>query len=320
MNRIREHMSNQNNAYPKVTVVGAGNVGATTASLLLLKELANVVMIDVAEGIAKGKALDLMHMRGNECFGPTIMGTGDYADTAGSDLVIITAGMPRKPGMTREDLIEINAGILRSVLEGALPASPDACYLIVTNPLDVLTNLAAELTSLPSERLIGMGGVLDTARFVAAIVQETGADPAEIEALVVGAHGEAMVPLPSLATVKGQPLLECVDSEALARILQATTQGGAAVVRLLETGSAFYAPASSIVRMTEAILGNTGALLSSCARLNGEYGISDISLCVPAVLGSEGVCEIKELPLSAGELEQLRASAAAVKEQVARLR
>lgn len=306
-------------SYPKVTIVGAGNVGATTAMLLLNKELAHVVMIDVAEGVAKGKALDLMHMRGSEGFGPTIKGTGDYADTAESDLVIITAGMPRKPGMTREDLVEVNASILRSVVERAIPASPNACYLVVTNPLDVITNLAQQITSLPPHRLIGMGGVLDTARFTAAIAQETGAHPTEIEALVVGAHGEAMVPLPSLATVKGQPLLECVDSAALDRIIEATVQGGAAVVRLLETGSAFYAPASAIAQMTEAILKDTGATLSCCARLNGEYSIEGISLCVPAILGHGGVREIKELPLSAEEMRQLQASAQSVKDQLAQL-
>jgi len=302
--------------YPKVTIIGAGNVGATTAELLLLRNLADVVLIDVAEGIARGKALDLMHMRSYEHFGPSVIGTGDYQDTAGSDLVIITAGVPRKPGMTREDLIDINAGIVRAVLEAALPASPEACYLFVTNPLDVLTNMAIDLVDVPTNRLIGMGGVLDTARFIYAIAQETGADPTEIEALVVGAHGEAMVPLPSLSTVRGEPLLEVVDAEALDRIIQATVQGGAAVVQLLETGSAFYAPASSIALMVEAILGDTGALLSSCARLKGEYGISDISLCVPAHLGRVGIQSIEELPISPAELQQLQDSAASVKAQL----
>ncbi|MCL2807476.1 MAG: malate dehydrogenase [Coriobacteriia bacterium] len=308
-----------NRAFPQVTIVGAGNVGATTAQLLLLKEIANVVMIDVASGIAEGKALDLMHMRGNEHFGPTIVGSNDYQDTAASDLVIITAGIPRKPGMTREDLIDTNAAIVRSVLEQALPASPEACYLFVTNPLDVITNLAIKLVDVSVNRLIGMGGVLDSARFTNAIAAETGASPKDIEAMVIGAHGEAMVPLPSLATVKGEALLDVVDGEALLRIMQATVQGGASVVRLLETGSAFYAPASSIASMAEAILGNTKALLSSCSRLQGEYGINGVSLCVPTVLGSEGVCRIEELPLSSEELHQLQASAEQVKEQLARI-
>lgn len=303
-------------SYPKVTIVGAGNVGATTALLLLMKDIADVVLIDVVDGVAKGKALDLMHMRSNELFGPTVVGTGDYADTAGSDIVVITAGMPRKPGMTREDLVGINSGIVRSVLEGALPASPDALYMLVTNPLDVMTNLAISLTDIPPSRLIGMGGVLDTARFTYAIAESTGAQPEEIEALVIGAHGEAMVPLPSLAKVKGRPLLDVITDEELAEVLEATVQAGAAVVKLLETGSAFYAPASSIVQMVEAVLTNSETPHSCCVRLEGEYGISGISLCVPAVLGARGVHEIVELPLSTNELAQLQASAEATKEQM----
>ncbi len=302
--------------YPKVTVVGAGNVGATTAQLLLAKNSADVVLIDVADGVAKGKALDLMHMRSNEHFGPRVLGTGDYADTAKSDIVVVTAGVPRKPGMTREDLINVNAGIVRSVLEGALPASPEAVYIFVTNPLDVMTNLAAGIAQLPKGRLVGMGGVLDTARFTYAIAEATGAEPHEIEALVIGAHGEAMVPLPSLATVKGEPLTSLLTEEELERIAEATVQGGAAVVNLLQTGSAFYAPASSIAKMVEAILGDTGAVLSSCALLDGEYGISDVYMCVPAVLGAGGVQSIVELPLSAKELAALQTSAEAIKAQV----
>jgi len=304
--------------YPKVTIVGAGNVGATTALLLLQKEIANVVMIDVADGIAKGKALDLMHMRSNEHFGPSVIGTGDYGDTTNSDLIIITAGVPRKPSMSREDLIDINAAIMCSVLEEAIPASPDACYIIVTNPLDVLTNMAALLVDVPHNRLFGMGGVLDTARFTYAIAAETGANPAEIKALVIGAHGEAMVPIPSVTTVNGEPLTSVVDAYALARIIEATVQGGAEVVRFLETGSAFYAPASSILKMVEAILGDTGEVFSSCVRLQGEYGISGVSLCVPAVLGAEGVRNVEELDLSYSELLQLHASAESIKEQLKR--
>lgn len=306
--------------YPKVTIVGAGNVGATTAHLLLEKNLANVVLIDVAEGIAKGKALDLMHMRSNEQFGPTVVGTGDYADTAASDIVVVTAGVPRKPGMTREDLVGINTGIVRLVLEGALPASPQAFYIFVTNPLDIMTNLALSIANLPVGRLMGMGGVLDTARFTYAIAQATGAQPEEIEAMVIGAHGEAMVPLPSLATVQGRPLLEVLaeqgEPDKLAQILEATVQGGAAVVKYLETGSAFYAPASSIAQMVEAILGDTKAVLSSCTPVSGQYGISDVALCVPAVLGAQGVEDIVELPLSDEELSQLQASAASIKAAV----
>lgn len=309
-------------AYPKVTIVGAGNVGATTALQILSKNLANVVLIDVADGVAKGKALDLMHMRSNEHFGPTVMGTGDYKDTAKSDIVVVTAGVPRKPGMTREDLVGINAGIVRSVLEGALPKSPNAIYIFVTNPLDVMTNLAASIAQLPKGRLLGMGGVLDTARFTYAIAEATGAEPSEVNAMVIGAHGEAMVPLPSLATVKGRPLMEVLAEdganvqEKLATIMDATVQGGAAVVKLLETGSAFYAPGSSIARMVEAILNDTGEVFSVCSPLSGEYGIDGVLMCVPTVLGAEGMREIVELPLSSEELTQLQDSAVAIKDML----
>jgi len=302
--------------HPKVTIVGAGNVGATTASLLLLKDLADVVLIDVADGMAKGKALDLMHMRFNECFESTVLGTGDYADTADSDIVVVTAGVARKPGMTREDLIGINSGIVRNVLESALPLSPDALYLLVTNPLDVMVNLAARVSGLPTNRLFGMGGVLDSARFACAIAQETGISPARIDALVVGAHGEAMLPLPRFSTIDGVLVSELLDAEALARVTRNTVQAGAAVVELLQTGSAFYAPASSIVRMIEAILGIDTAPLSVCAHLDGEYGIHDVYMCVPAHLGATGVIEVVELDFNDTELAQLQNSAAAIKQQL----
>jgi malate dehydrogenase len=305
--------------YPKVTVVGAGNVGANAALLLLLKDLADVVLIDVADGVAKGKALDLMHMRSNEQFGPTVIGTGDYADTAGSDIVVVTAGVPRKPGMTREDLIGVNSNIVRSVLDGALPQSPDAIYIFVTNPLDVMVNLAAKIAGLPTNRLMGMGGVLDTARFTYAISQATGAEPAQIDALVIGAHGEAMVPVPSQTTVGGKPLLELVSAAELEQIVHNTVQGGAAVVELLQTGSAFYAPASSIARMVEAILGDTKAILSTCAYLDGQYDIEDVYMCVPAALGAKGVEAIVQDELAPSELKALQASATAIKAQVASL-
>lgn len=308
-------------SYPKISIVGAGNVGATTAELLLLKNRADIVLIDVAEGVAQGKALDLMHMRSNELFGPKVIGTSNYDDTAESDIVVVTAGMPRKPGMTREDLVKINAGIVRSVIEGALPASPHALFIFVTNPLDVMTNLAASLAKLPSSRLMGMGSVLDTARFVYAISQETGAEPKDIEAMVIGAHGEAMVPLPSLAKVKGVPLAEALNGsqERIDRIVEATVQGGAAVVKLLETGSAFYAPASSIVLMIEALLGHSESLLTACTQLTGEYDIKDVYMCAPALLGPQGVHKVVELPLSETELAQLKVSADAIKIQLREL-
>ncbi len=302
--------------YPKVTVVGAGNVGASTALLLLLKNLADVVMIDVAEGVAKGKALDIMHMRSNERFGPVICGTADYADTANSDIVIVTAGMPRKPGMTREDLLDINAGIVRQVIENAMAVSPDAIYIFVTNPLDVMTNLAYRLSGLPKQRLMGMGGVLDTARFTYAIAEQTGVNPEQIEAMVIGAHGEAMLPLPRFSTVDGKPISELLDAEDIDQVVENTVKGGAAVVELLQTGSAFYAPASSIVTMVEAILSDDGRVLSTCALLEGEYGIDGIYMCVPARLGPEGVKEIVEFDLLEEEHARLVASATSIRASV----
>jgi malate dehydrogenase len=307
-------------SYPKVTVVGAGNVGASTALLLLLKNLADVVLIDVAEGIARGKALDLMHMRCNEGFLPTVTGTGDYQDTAGSQIVVVTAGVPRKPGMTREDLLGVNSSIVRSVLDGVLPTSPEAILIFVTNPLDVMTNLAFDLASkssvaIPPNRLIGMGGVLDTARFKYAIAQATGQEPSEIDALVIGAHGEAMVPLPSLARVNGKPLEDLLPAEEIEAIVDAAIGGGAAVVELLQTGSAFYAPASSIVRMVEEILRPSGTPVSACVRLNGEYGVSNIHMCVPAILGPSGVEKIVALDVSPEELSQLQVSASSIRLQ-----
>jgi malate dehydrogenase len=304
-------------SYPKVTIVGAGNVGATTALLLLKKELCDVVLIDVVDGVAKGKALDLMHMRSNEKFGPTVIGTGDYADTKDSDVVVVTAGVPRKPGMTREDLLDVNAKIVKSVIDEALPASPNAIYLFVTNPLDVMTNLAADIAGIPHERLMGMGGVLDTARFTYAISQMTGADPADIDCMVIGAHGQGMVPLISHATVGGKDITSMLADDELSQIVKDTVNGGGAVVDLLKTGSAFYAPASSIARMVAAILNDTGEMLSTCAYLNGEYGTNDVYMCVPARLGKTGVRNVVELDLSEAERAQVEQAAESIKSQVA---
>ncbi|MDR3136306.1 MAG: malate dehydrogenase [Coriobacteriales bacterium] len=304
--------------FAKVTVVGAGNVGATTAQLLLTKNSADVVLIDAAEGLAAGKALDLMHMRASEQFGPRVTGSSSYEAAQDSDIVVITAGVARKPGMTREELINVNAGIVASVLTHALAVAPQAVYILVTNPLDVMTNLAARLTKLPDERLMGMGGVLDSARFVHAISLATGAQPADINAMVIGAHGEAMVPLTSLATVSGQPLASVLErpKQQIAQIVEATVQGGAAVVELLKTSSAFYAPASAITRMVQAILNGEDALLPVCAHLRGQYGLDNLYMGVPARLGSGGISHIVELPLSQDEHQLLTAAAKTILTQV----
>ncbi len=303
-------------SYPKVTVVGAGQVGATAAELLLLHDVANVVMIDVAEGLPQGKALDLMHARSVERFGPTIVGTNDYSDTAGSDIVVVTAGLPRKPGMTRDDLLAANSAIVRSVMSQAVEHSPDAIFLLVTNPLDIMVYLAWKESGLPSSRVFGMGGVLDSARFAFAVAEKTGAPITSIDALAMGAHGDAMVPMPRFTTIDGVPITDTLSAEDVDELVSRTVFGGAEVVGLLKTGSAFYAPAASIVRMVRAILGDTRDVLPSCVLLNGEYGVSDVYMSVPASLGRDGVRGVVELQLDEAESEALRASAATIAESL----
>lgn len=302
--------------YPKVTVVGAGQVGATAAQLLLSHDVADVVMVDVADGLPQGKALDLMHARSVEQFGPRVTGTNDYEDTAGSDVVVITAGLPRKPGMTRDDLLAANSAIMRSVIGQAVAASSGAVFVCVTNPLDIMTYLAWKESGLPSERVLGMGGVLDSARFAFAVAEKTGAAITDISALAMGAHGDAMVPMPRFTTAGGRPITDLLPADEVAALVERTVFGGAEVVALLKTGSAFYAPAASIVAMVRAILGDTGETLPSCVRLCGEYGIDDVYLSVPARLGRAGVLGITELPFDASELAALHASAATVAESL----
>ncbi len=306
-------------SYPKVTVVGAGQVGATAAFTLITRDVGDVMLIDVAEGLPQGKALDMMHARSVLKFGPRAAGTNDYADTAGSDVVVITAGVPRRPGMTRDELLAINAGIVSSVIERAVAASPDAVFICVTNPLDVMTDLAWKLSGLPASRVFGMGGVLDSARFAYFIAEATGAAIGDVEALVVGAHGDAMVPLPRMSTVAGRPFTDLLPTEEVAEVVRRTVFCGAEVVGLLKTGSAFYAPGVSVAAMVEAILGDTGAILPSCVRLTGEYGIDGVHMSVPALLGRGGVLGVPELALDADELAALRASATQVAEQIAAL-
>ena len=306
-------------AYPKVTVVGAGQVGATAAFILASHDAADVMLVDVAEGLPQGKALDMMHARSVLKFGPSVSGTNDYADTAGSDVVVITAGVPRKPGMTRDELLAINSGTVSSVISAAVAASPDAVFICVTNPLDVMTDRAFKLSGLPARRVFGMGGVLDSARFAYFIAQATGAAITSVEALVVGAHGDAMVPLPRLSTVAGRPFTDLLPADEVAEVVRRTVFGGAEVVGLLKTGSAFYAPGASVAAMVEAVLGDSGAVLPSCVRLSGEYGISGLHMSEPAILGRAGVVGVPELPLLDDELVALRASAAQIAEQIAAL-
>lgn len=306
-------------SYPKVTIVGAGQVGATAAFTLATRGVTDVTLIDVAEGLPQGKALDIMHSRSVLRFAPRVTGTNDYADTAGSDIVVVTAGIPRRPGMTRDELLEINSRIVGDVVSRAVAASPEAIIICVTNPLDVMTDLAWKRSGLPASRVMGMGGVLDSARFAYFIAEACGANIGEVDALVVGAHGDAMVPLPRLSTVAGRPLTELLPAGEVAEVVRRTVFGGAEVVSLLKTGSAFYAPGVSVAAMVEAILADSSMVLPSCVRLDGEYGVTGIHMTVPAVLGRSGVVAVPELALEPSELAALQASAAQIAGQIAAL-
>lgn len=304
---------------PQVTIVGAGNVGATAAHIIASKNLADVVLIDVAEGLPQGKALDMMHMRSIEKYTAQVRGTNSYADTAGSDVVVITAGIARKPGMTREDLLGVNAGIMKSVIGQALEASPDAVFICVTNPLDVMTTLAYRESGLPAKRLMGMGGVLDSARLAFAVCEQLGCLPANVVAWAVGAHGEGMVCWPRFTTVDGTPITELMDEAAIAEAVQRCVKGGAEVVAHLKTGSAYYAPGASIAKMVQAVLEESDEVMSVCAHIDGQYGISDLFMNVPARLGRGGVEEVVEFNLNDDELKALQASAESVRAGLASL-
>lgn len=303
----------------RITIVGSGFVGQTTAMRLVERGLGEVVLIDIIEGLPQGLALDIGQSSPIVGFEPTVIGTNDYADTAGSDIVVITAGFPRQPGMSRMDLLGKNAGIVRSVVEQVVPGSPEAVIIVVTNPLDEMTYLAAETSGFPKERVMGMAGVLDSARLRYFIGQELGISPLEVEAMTLGSHGESMVPLPRHATVKGRPLTELVDEATLERLYQRTRDAGAEIVSLLKKGSAYYAPSAAIARMVEAIVRNTEELMPVCAWTTGQYGIHDVYVGVPARLSRSGVAEIVELELSADELAALRAAAEGIRAKCADL-
>ncbi|MFL5798884.1 MAG: malate dehydrogenase [Actinomycetota bacterium] len=304
----------------KVTIVGSGFVGATTAMRVVQKGLADeVVVIDVIEGLPQGLALDMRQSAPIEGFDPVITGTNDYADTAGSDVVVITAGLPRQPGMSRMDLLEKNAGIMRQVAGQVRERSPDSIVVVVSNPLDEMTYLAAEVTGFPRERVMGMAGVLDSARLRYFIAEELGMSPASVEAMTLGSHGDSMVPLPRQATVDGKPLTELVDDATLERLFQRTRDGGAEIVGLLKKGSAYYAPSASIAQMVNAIAGDTKEVLPVCAWTTGQYGISDVYVGVPARLGRAGVEGIEELDLSGDELRALRGAAEGIRAKCADL-
>jgi malate dehydrogenase len=297
----------------KITVVGSGFVGQTTAMRILEKGLGEVCLIDIIEGKPQGIALDLRQAAPIEGYEPAIVGTNDYADTTGSDVVVITAGFPRQPGMSRMDLLGKNAAIVRDVVANVAPGSPDAILIVVTNPLDEMTYLAAEASGLPRERVMGMAGVLDSARLRSFVAEELGASPSSVDAITLGSHGDSMVALPRHATVGGRPLPDLVDEATLERLFRRTRDGGAEIVALLKAGSAYYAPSAAIVAMVQAIANDSKAILPVCAWATGQYGISDVYVGVPARLGAKGVEEIVELDLDEDELRRLREAAEGIR-------
>ena len=300
----------------KVTVVGAGNVGATAAQRLAEKALADVVLIDVVEGVPQGKSLDLAQAAPIEKHDAHLAGANTYEASTGSDIVIITAGLPRKPGMSRDDLLATNRGIMKNVVRQAVRYSPDAILIIVSNPLDAMCHAAMEESGFPKNRVIGMAGVLDSARFRAFIAMELTVSVENVHAMVLGGHGDTMVPLPRFSTVAGIPITELMSPERIEALAMRTRNGGAEIVGLLKTGSAYYAPASAAVEMAESILRDKKKILPCAAYLEGEYGISGLFVGVPVKLGKSGIEEIISLRLLPEEQKALEKSAAAVRELV----
>ncbi len=300
----------------KVSVIGSGNVGATAARGIADKELADVVILDILDGVPQGKALDMLEACPVEGSDSRVLGTNDYADTAGSDIVVVTAGLARKPGMSRDDLLHKNYAIIKSVTEQVVKYSPDCIIVPVTNPLDAMCQVAYRSSGFPRERVIGMAGVLDSARMRTFIAQELNVSVENTHAFVLGGHGDTMVPLPRYSTVAGIPITELMSAEVVEAIVARTAAGGAEIVKLLGSGSAYYAPGSAVVEMVEAILKDKKKILPCAAFLQGEYGISNLFVGVPVKLGAAGLEEIVEITLSAEEDAALQKSAEAVRELV----
>lgn len=303
---------------PRVSVIGGGKVGSTLAQRIAEKNLADTVLLDIVTGTPQGIALDLMQARGIEHHDRQIIGTNDYADTAGSDIVVITAGSPRKPGITRDDLLKINAKIVVEAAQKAIAHSPDAIFIVVSNPLDIMTYLAWQATKLPPRRVMGMAGILDSARFQTFIAMELNACVEDVSALVLGGHGDLMVPLPRYSNVGGIPITELMDAATIERLVERTRNGGGEIVELMKTGGAYFAPASSTCLMVEAILHNQLRQVPVAAYLQGEYGLNDIFIGVPTRLGHRGVESVLEINLTDAERSALQASAESIRENIQR--
>lgn len=304
---------------PKITVVGSGNVGATVAQYVAGRELGDVVLTDIVDGVAAGKALDMQQSAPLEGFDSHLQGTTDYDLTAHSDIVVITAGSGRKPGMNRDDLAQANANVVRHVVNEIVARSPEALLIMVTNPCDVMSHIAYRASGLPAQRVIGLGGVLDSARFRAFIALELDVSMEDVSALVLGGHGDEMVPLPRYAYVSGIPVEDLMNQSAIERIVARTRQGGTEIVRHLSTGGAYYAPGSSIIQMLEAIVKDKRRILPCSAYVSGQYGVEDIFLGVPVLLGKNGVERIVELDLSQDERSALHRSADNIRRVLAQL-
>jgi malate dehydrogenase len=304
----------------KISVVGAGNVGATVTQLIAYKELGDVVMVDIIDGLPQGKALDLLEAGPVEGYDSRVMGANDYEATVNSDIVVITAGIARKPGMSRSDLITTNANIVRAVTEQVVKHSPDAYLIVVSNPLDAMVHLAKHVSGFPKNRVVGQAGVLDSTRFRTFVAQELNVSVEDTQAFVLGGHGDTMVPLPRYSTVAGIPITHLLPQETIDRLVQRTRDGGGEIVNLLKSGSAFYAPGSAVVQMVDAIVKDKKRVLPCTAYLEGEYGLRDIYFGVPVKLGAGGVEQIIEIELTAEERAALQASAKEVEDTIKQLK
>ncbi len=300
----------------KVTVVGAGNVGASCALFLAQQELADVVLIDILEGVPQGKGLDITQAGPVLGYNSTVLGTNDYADTKDSDVVVITAGLARKPGMDRLDLLKKNASIIEQVTKGTVEASPDAIFVVVSNPVDVMTYHCMKLSGLPAERVVGQAGILDSARYATFIAMELGVSPKTVKAMIMGGHGDTMVPLPALSTVSGIPVGNLISADRVKAIGDRARVGGGEIVKLLGTGSAYYAPGAASVQMVEAILHDSNMILPCSCYLTGQYGIDGVYIGVPCQLGRGGVTKILDLDLNADDLQSLQSSAKIYQESI----